>query len=462
MPTIDFTGSYRDATRGMTIKALQERQKALQDEAAAQMAPREMGSPWQGAAQIAGVIGSRIQEARAANDEQAGRQRFAELLAGGLSDQEIGEAITLDPDNARFFQEHQWATEKEAADRAARQAELEQGNRWDVEAAKARVAAERDAATERARVEAAAAETEHGYDVTDAETKVRTDEAAAVAAANRERAETLRKEGADVAETKRVEAEKLRQEQSVPVPPEVAAKYGIRDTTGLEYYPATGRIEKISPDSGYTPGAQKEATDFVTEMNDWEAGGGEAGYISGKASLQNGIKLLREGGGWVSGTGAGGLDAIVKSLPDSVKPIGEIAQQIITPDMRKARDSIRTAVQENLKTVLGSQFAAVEGEQLLNRAFDPMQDSEENIRRAELIMQRLDIAAELKRSKIAWYREHGQDIRGWNGEAELQRIRKELASLDFDGGGGGGTDVSTMSDEDLDAEIRRREAAGEN
>jgi hypothetical protein len=156
MPNIDFSGTsaYRDSTRGATIKALQLRQQKLQEETAAAQAPRQIASPWQGAAQIAGVVGSSIREARAANDEQAGRQRFAELLAGGLTPDEMGEAIGLDPETAMKYQEHAWrAGDAQTAIDEQRKSDLIK-NGWDVDAAAARVQAEKDQAAERARVEA--------------------------------------------------------------------------------------------------------------------------------------------------------------------------------------------------------------------------------------------------------------------------------------------------------------------
>src|SRR4029077_2424939 len=147
----DFSGTsaYRDSTRGATIKALQLRQQKLQEETAAAQQPRQIASPWQGAAQIADVIGSSIREGRAANEEQAGRQRFAQLLAGGLTPDEMGEAIGLDPETAMRYQEHTWDTEKTAAETATREKEALRSHGWDVDAATSRVQAEKDAAAAR-------------------------------------------------------------------------------------------------------------------------------------------------------------------------------------------------------------------------------------------------------------------------------------------------------------------------
>src|SRR4029077_21273376 len=116
MATIDFTSAYRDATQGSTLKALAARRAEMQA-ANAGMKPREVKSPWQGAANIADTISGAIREGRVANDEARGRARFAELLAGGLAPDEIGEAMGLDPETTMKYQERTWAQEDTKATR---------------------------------------------------------------------------------------------------------------------------------------------------------------------------------------------------------------------------------------------------------------------------------------------------------------------------------------------------------
>src|SRR6187455_2225780 len=145
MPNIDFSSAYRDATKGSTLKALAARRAEMQA-ALATARPREVKSPEQAIASVAETISGSIREGRLANQEAQGRARFAQLLAGGLAPDEIGEAMGLDPETTMKYQERTWAKEDASAAAAARQAELEQGNKWDTEAATARVKAEQDAA----------------------------------------------------------------------------------------------------------------------------------------------------------------------------------------------------------------------------------------------------------------------------------------------------------------------------
>jgi len=84
MAEIDFSAGYRDATKGSTLKALQARRAQMQTRIEEAMKPEPIASAWQGAAHVGGVIGASIREARVANQEASGRDRFAKLLTGGL------------------------------------------------------------------------------------------------------------------------------------------------------------------------------------------------------------------------------------------------------------------------------------------------------------------------------------------------------------------------------------------
>jgi hypothetical protein len=144
--TVDFSGAYRDSTRGMTLKALQQRQRELQEASARAMAPRQIGHPLQGVAQIADVISSGIREGRAANQEAAGRARFAELLAGGLAPDEIGEAMGLDPETAMKYQERTWAQEDRKEERGYTEGRDLLKHGWDVDKQTAEVKARQEEA----------------------------------------------------------------------------------------------------------------------------------------------------------------------------------------------------------------------------------------------------------------------------------------------------------------------------
>src|SRR6187399_548955 len=153
MPDVDFTSAYRDATKGSTLKALAARRAEMQA-ALATAKPREVKSPEQAIASVADTISGSIREGRLANQEAQGRARFAQLLAGGLAPDEIGEAMGLDPETTMKYQERTWAKEDTDAATKLRQGERTEDREWHVKDALDRIQADKDAAKEQARVAA--------------------------------------------------------------------------------------------------------------------------------------------------------------------------------------------------------------------------------------------------------------------------------------------------------------------
>jgi len=78
-----------------TLQALMEREKAAAAAKNAAMQPQQIQSPWQGAAQIAGVIGAGIREGRADKQEAAARNELANIMAGIKSGQASPEQIAM-------------------------------------------------------------------------------------------------------------------------------------------------------------------------------------------------------------------------------------------------------------------------------------------------------------------------------------------------------------------------------
>ena len=80
---IQQTGTgYRDATKALSIKALQQRQKDAAAAAATAMAPaQEIANPWQGVGHIANILGTGFTQSRAEGQEADARQRLAEIVA---------------------------------------------------------------------------------------------------------------------------------------------------------------------------------------------------------------------------------------------------------------------------------------------------------------------------------------------------------------------------------------------
>lgn len=418
MATVDFSAAYRDSSRGSTIKAMQQRRAHMAQMMETAMAPRQIDSPWQGASQIAEVIGGGIREARASNEENAARQRFAQLLAGGLTPDEMGEAVSLDPDIAMKYQENAWTSEREKEAARVRQQELVQGHGWDVDAATARVQAEQAAAAERARQDALSQEDTQTHQVQTAETLAETQ-----AAANAEKARVAA-----------VEAEKLAAQPDDPVAQ--AVKDFEAGNMGDKNDPATKlrldeRIATINA-AGQPKSAGWEAMDkkFADEALEWKQTGG-ANITRQSKQIKETIDLLNKGRGALYDV-TGRVAGTMENAPDWLKPW-------LNPQGQIAKESIQSVVQESLKSVLGSQFAAVEGEQLLKRSFNPALSVDENIRRAGMLMDQIGAIAERKQAMVEHFDKFGS-LRDYSGP---QLDIGSLTSLDFGNAEGGDTGTTS-------------------
>lgn len=115
-----------------------------------------------------------------------------------------------------------------------------------------------------------------------------------------------------------------------------------------------------------TPG--QEATDkaYAKEYVEWTQGGGAdmAGQISQITSIADRLESGKE-----NLTGA-----VIGNLPDAIGAV-------TNPSAVDARETVESVVQRNLRILLGAQFTAKEGEQLISRAYNPRLDETQNATR---------------------------------------------------------------------------------
>jgi len=109
----------------MTLDALMARQKALADAQAQTAAPRQIQSPWQGAAQLAQSFFGARQEAGVADQLSQGRAALAQIMSGidpatGPTQAQLSQAYQLDPDlSVKLMEQAQQARRDKAAAEAA-------------------------------------------------------------------------------------------------------------------------------------------------------------------------------------------------------------------------------------------------------------------------------------------------------------------------------------------------------
>lgn len=137
-------------------------------------------------------------------------------------------------------------------------------------------------------------------------------------------------------------------------------------------------------------------TDFAKKYNEYEAEGGKAHIDKNIALIESAIADL-EGGKVKTGEGY---------KQKAVGLLGDKAIDTVSPEISKVRDTMRSAIQESLKPILGAQFAMIEGEQIMSRAFNPRLPTEENIRRAKVELEALKSKVASKDEAIDFYRKN--------------------------------------------------------
>ena len=88
---------------------------------------------------------------------------------------------------------------------------------------------------------------------------------------------------------------------------------------------------------------------------------------------------------------------------------------LTNPEATDARETVQGVVQQNLREILGGQFAQQEAQQLLDRAFNPSLDPSINARRLRRLYNQMEIAAK-QRDSMANYFDENESLRGYTGE----------------------------------------------
>jgi hypothetical protein len=101
---------------------------------------------------------------------------------------------------------------------------------------------------------------------------------------------------------------------------------------------------------------------------------------------------------------------VLGMMPDSIKAY-------TNPGAIDARDTVQEVVQRNLRAILGGQFAAKEGEQLIARAYNPQLEEKENAKRLGRLYTAMDEALKQKQAAADYMQEYGT-IQGFQGKTE--------------------------------------------
>lgn len=150
-------------------------------------------------------------------------------------------------------------------------------------------------------------------------------------------------------------------------------------------------------------GSVKTDSEFAKTYNDYINEGG-------RATVEKNIGLIKEAIQEMESnkTKTGGLLGL---LPDK-------AMDIANPNVAALRDRMQTAIQNSLRPILGGQFAAVEGQQILERVFNPRQPTKENIARAKSEVKDLMKRLEQRDKAVKYWEANGQSLKGFRGSLD--------------------------------------------
>jgi len=164
-----------------------------------------------------------------------------------------------------------------------------------------------------------------------------------------------------------------------------------------------------------TPAQKAIDSAFAKDYAAFVAQGGSQDVVKQLDQLDFAIKELEKGGvsGWAEGVAA--------TYPAMGAQVNSRAVEV--------KNAIDEVTQRNLRAVLGGQFAAQEGEQLIQRAYQPFADEKDNLRRVRRLRTSIANAYKQKLRAARYYEANGTLV-GYKGELPtLESIAKD-AGLD--------------------------------
>lgn len=151
-----------------------------------------------------------------------------------------------------------------------------------------------------------------------------------------------------------------------------------------------------------TPAQKAVDTKFGKEYTDFFAGGGINSLEKNVEELGRAIKIIEQ-------SKEGDTSGKVIGLADKSGTL-----TYVSPTAADVKDLIGGVAQSNLRQILGGQFAAKEGEQLLQRQYDTAQTKENNLKRLRALYQQASDTVQDKKAAAQYYEEFGT-LKGFKG-----------------------------------------------
>lgn len=177
--------------------------------------------------------------------------------------------------------------------------------------------------------------------------------------------------------------------------------------------PAPGAGPQVFPQ---TPAQIKVDQNMADEYVKWTTGGGASDIKKNLDQLANSLFKLESGQ-----VQTGDIWAFMSSVaPDKLV-------SYLRPDFMNVREQVEEVAQRNLKEVLGAQFAKIEGEQLIKRAYNPNISTELNAQRIRRLMTQISEAAIEKQKAMDYYADNGTMVGYAPGIDSMEQLHEKLA-----------------------------------
>lgn len=155
--------------------------------------------------------------------------------------------------------------------------------------------------------------------------------------------------------------------------------------------------------------------------------GGDRPQAPGEAKLPPGIKAIDEQvgkdyGDWIMGGASAASSRItklnraisdLKSKTDISGPVEGFvvenmpsAASVFYPEAQNVKDVIESVVQEDLRAILGGQFAQLESKELIKRAYNPRLSEKQNLARVQLLLAQIKNVTNLRQSLFDYFAEN--------------------------------------------------------
>lgn len=197
----------------------------------------------------------------------------------------------------------------------------------------------------------------------------------------------------------------------------IVSKYGSADKILQELSRSEDRAERRAAAAGGENGlgklttAQKAVdTKFAKEYTDYFAGGGINSLEKNVEELNRAIKIIEQ-------SKEGDTSGKIIGLADKTGGLSYVSQTAAD-----VKDLIGGVAQSNLRQILGGQFAAKEGEALLQRQYDTAQTKDNNLRRLKALYKQASDTVADKKLAAEYYEQFGT-LKGFKGTGSS--VKKE-------------------------------------